>query len=157
MGLMGEMEEFLAAAAAAAAGPVTDSQQAAAGRADAANVGYGYGRWVVTRYAMIEEKSGIVYNVIELEMSSNYELVNGYRYIQSNTASTGDHFNGQAFTRPPTPETPEEGTAPDTGRKIEDVLQEALIRIELLEQNQDAVLGDLANLSGRVADAETGK
>jgi hypothetical protein len=100
---------------------------------------------------MIEERTGIVHNVIELEMNSNYELVNGYRYIQSNTASPGDHFNGETFTRP---KTPEAETRPEPDRKTEDVTQELLMRVEILEQNQDTVIGDLANLSGRVADAE---
>jgi hypothetical protein len=147
---MAEQAGFPAAAAAAAEELETLSPQGAAERGLTAVSEFGYGRWIVARYAMVEEKTGLVYNVIELDLGSNYELVNGYRYIASNHASPGDYFNGETFTRTETPQTPE----PESGRKIEDTLQEALLRIELLEQNQDTVIGDLANLSGRVADAE---
>jgi len=59
----------------------------------------------MSRYAQVEDQSGIVVNVIEWDAGSGWEPPAGYTMIETNEASPGWRYDGSTFTPPPTPDT----------------------------------------------------
>lgn len=55
------------------------------------------------RYALIDTKTGIVANVVEVEEGDGSTAPEGFSLMPAETASIGDTWNGDSFISPPGP------------------------------------------------------